>query len=110
MTSRRCVSSTKRWQSPPRIFLFRKKRFVFAGTATRIRRCLRNSPAEKIRPMEQLAAENPIPMYWVRPEQILSAEPGMHRFVWNLHHAPPDALEHEFPISAIYRDTPRYPL
>jgi len=60
--------------------------------------------------MEKLAAENPIPMYWVRPEQIVSAEPGMHRFVWNLHHAPPDALEHEFPISAIYRDTPRYPL
>jgi hypothetical protein len=60
--------------------------------------------------METLAAENPIPMYWVRPEQILSAEPGMHRFVWNLHYAPPDALEHEFPISAIYRDTPRYPL
>jgi ABC-type phosphate transport system auxiliary subunit len=34
----------------------------------------------------------------------------MHRFVWNLHYAPPDSLEHEFPISAIYRDTPRYPL
>jgi len=34
----------------------------------------------------------------------------MHRFVWNLHYAPPEALEHEFPISAIYRDTPRYPL
>jgi hypothetical protein len=49
-------------------------------------------------------------MYWVRPEQILSEEPGMHRFVWNLHYAPPDSLEHEFPISAIYRDTPRYPL
>jgi hypothetical protein len=60
--------------------------------------------------VEKLAAENPIPMYWVRPEQILSAEPGMHRFVWNLHYAPPDSLEHEFPISAIYRDTPRYPL
>ncbi len=68
------------------------------------------SSTDKPIPMEKLAAENPIPMYWVRPEQILSAEPGMHRFVWNLHYAPPDALEHEFPISAIYRDTPRYPL
>jgi photosystem II stability/assembly factor-like uncharacterized protein len=68
------------------------------------------SSTDKLIPMEQLAAENPIPMYWVRPEQILSAEPGMHRFVWNLHYAPPDSLEHEFPISAIYRDTPRYPL
>jgi photosystem II stability/assembly factor-like uncharacterized protein len=68
------------------------------------------SSTDKLIPMEQLAAENPIPMYWVRPEQILSAKPGMHRFVWNLHYAPPDSLEHEFPISAIYRDTPRYPL
>src|SRR5437867_1326359 len=70
----------------------------------------RFSSADKPISMEKLAAENPIPMYWVRPEQMLSAEPGMHRFVWNLHYPPPDALEHEFPISAIYRDTPRYPL
>jgi hypothetical protein len=34
----------------------------------------------------------------------------MHRFVWDLRYPPPDSLEHEFPISAIYRDTPRYPL
>jgi len=34
----------------------------------------------------------------------------MHRFVWDLHFSPPDSLEHEYPISAIYRDTPRYPL
>jgi len=70
----------------------------------------RFSSTDKPIPMEKLAAENPIPMYWARPEQILSPEPGMHRFVWNLHYAPPDALEHEFPIFAIYRDTPRYPL
>ena len=34
----------------------------------------------------------------------------MHRFVWDLRYPSPDSLEHEFPISAIYRDTPRYPL
>jgi hypothetical protein len=49
-------------------------------------------------------------MYWVRPTQILSAAAGMHRFVWDLHYAPPDSLEHEFPISAIVHDTPKYPL
>jgi hypothetical protein len=49
-------------------------------------------------------------MYWVRPTQILSAVQGMHRFVWNLHHAPPDALEREFPISAILHNTPLVPL
>ncbi len=51
-----------------------------------------------------------VPAYWIRPPQLLSAESGMHRFVWNLHYPPPDALEHEYPISAIYHDTPRYPL
>jgi hypothetical protein len=30
--------------------------------------------------------------------------------VWDLHHPEPDVLEHEYPISAIYHDTPRYPL
>jgi hypothetical protein len=34
----------------------------------------------------------------------------MHRFVWDLHYPEPDVLEHEYPISAIYHDTPRYPL
>jgi photosystem II stability/assembly factor-like uncharacterized protein len=51
-----------------------------------------------------------IPTYWIRPEQIVSSDAGMHRFVWNLHYPPPDSLEHEYPISATYRDTPRYPL
>jgi hypothetical protein len=60
--------------------------------------------------MEKLAAEHPIPMYWLRPTQILSVSPGMHRFVWDLHYAPPDSLGHEFPISAILHDTPKYPL
>src|SRR3989475_9070160 len=49
-------------------------------------------------------------MYWVRPAQILSGAAGMHRFVWDLHYAPPDSLGHEFPISAIVHDTPKYPL
>jgi hypothetical protein len=60
--------------------------------------------------MEKVAAENPIPMYWVRPQQILSSQAGFHRFVWDLHYAPPDSLNHEFPISAIYRNTPELPL
>jgi hypothetical protein len=51
-----------------------------------------------------------VPTYWVKPFQPLSAEPGMHRFVWDLHYPPPDALEHEYPISAILHDTPRTPL
>jgi photosystem II stability/assembly factor-like uncharacterized protein len=68
------------------------------------------SNADKPEPLEKTAAEHPIPMYWVRPTQILSANAGMHRFLWDLHYAPPDSLGHEFPISAIVHDTPKYPL
>jgi photosystem II stability/assembly factor-like uncharacterized protein len=70
----------------------------------------RYSSADQPKPMDKIAAENPIPMYWVRPQQILSSEAGFHRFVWDLHYAPPDSLNHEFPISAIYRNTPELPL
>jgi photosystem II stability/assembly factor-like uncharacterized protein len=51
-----------------------------------------------------------VPMYWVRPSQTLSTAPGMHRFIWDLTYPAPDVLDHEYPISAIYHDTPRYPL
>jgi hypothetical protein len=34
----------------------------------------------------------------------------MQRFVWDLHYPEPKARAHEYPISAIYMDTPRYPL
>ena len=70
----------------------------------------RYSSADQPKSMEKIAAENPIPMYWVRPQQILSSEAGFHRFVWDLHYAPPNSLNHEFPISAIYRNTPELPL
>ncbi len=68
------------------------------------------SSDDKPESLEKIASEHPIPMYWVRPTQILSAEAGMHRFVWDLHYASPKSLNHEFPISAILRDTPMYPL
>jgi len=51
----------------------------------------------------------PIPTYWMRPEPVLSASAGMHRFVWDLRYLAPPALKHEYPIAAIYRDTPLRP-
>ena len=57
----------------------------------------------------QLEKELNVPTYWIRPAHILSAAAGMHRFVWDLRYAPPKSLEHEYPIAAIYRDTPRLP-
>jgi hypothetical protein len=51
-----------------------------------------------------------VPLYWARPPQILSATKGMHRFVWDLRYPAPGAVQKDFPISAIYGDTPREPL
>ncbi len=45
-----------------------------------------------------------IPLYWIRPQQILSAEAGSHRFVWDLHYTPLD-ISPSYPISAIYKNT-----
>lgn len=45
-----------------------------------------------------------IPLYWVRPQQILSATQGAHRFVWDLHYTPL-ALPPSYPIAAVYGNT-----
>ena len=70
----------------------------------------RYSSTDRPPSMEKIAAEHPIPMYWVRPTQILSGEAGMHRFIWNVHYAAPQALEYEFPIAAIVHNTALQPL
>jgi photosystem II stability/assembly factor-like uncharacterized protein len=51
-----------------------------------------------------------VPIYWVRMPKILSAAAGMHRFIWDLHYTAPQSLGHQYPISAIFHDTPRLPL
>jgi photosystem II stability/assembly factor-like uncharacterized protein len=51
-----------------------------------------------------------VPTYWLRQPRVLSADPGMHRWVWDIRLRPPDALSHDYPISAIYHDTPAEPL
>jgi photosystem II stability/assembly factor-like uncharacterized protein len=66
------------------------------------------SSADKPEPVN--AKELNVPTYWVRPARVPSNAPGMHRFIWDLHYPEPEVLEHEYPISAIYHDTPRYPL
>jgi len=56
------------------------------------------------------AKEFNVPAYWVRPARTLSASAGMHRFVWDLTYPAPEVLTRDYPISAIYHDTPLYPL
>lgn len=45
-----------------------------------------------------------IPLYWIRPQQLLSAEQGHHRFVWDLKHEPLN-IPPSYPISATYQNT-----
>jgi len=52
----------------------------------------------------------PVTPYWFQLPKGLVAKAGMRRFVWDLKYAPPPAFGHGFPISAIYNDTPLYPL
>jgi hypothetical protein len=51
-----------------------------------------------------------VPVYWVRKPEMVSTEPGMHRFVWDLHETPPRSSSFGYPISAVPHDTPREPL
>ena len=45
-----------------------------------------------------------IPLYWIRPQEILSANPGSHRFLWDLHFTPLN-IPVAYPISAIFKNT-----
>lgn len=45
-----------------------------------------------------------IPLYWIRPQQLLSAEQGSHRFVWDMHLNPLN-VPPTYPISATYMNT-----
>jgi photosystem II stability/assembly factor-like uncharacterized protein len=46
-----------------------------------------------------------IPLYWVRPQQVLSGKAGSHRFLWDMHYQPLN-VPPSFSMSAIYEDTP----
>ncbi|MCW3088030.1 MAG: glycosyl hydrolase repeat-containing protein [Sediminibacterium sp.] len=49
-----------------------------------------------------------IPLYWIRPQQILSGQAGAHRFLWDMHYTPANE-EVSFPMQAIYANTPPEP-
>jgi photosystem II stability/assembly factor-like uncharacterized protein len=47
----------------------------------------------------------PVPNYWVYHPTPLPTNAGMNRYVWDLRYAAPDALQHTYPISALYERT-----
>lgn len=51
---------------------------------------------------------NNVPSYWIRPQQILSAKEGNHRFLWDMHYQPLN-VPPVYPISAIPQNTAPHP-
>lgn len=45
-----------------------------------------------------------VPEYWIRPQQILSAQKGAHRFLWDMHYQPLNETA-TYSIGATYRNT-----
>ncbi len=66
----------------------------------------RYSSADPPEPPDSAVA---IPTWWIRPPQTVATAAGMHRVVWDLHYPPVPALRREYPIAAIYYNTPREP-
>ena len=50
-----------------------------------------------------------VPTYWVRKPRVLSAAPGGHRWIWDMHYPPMEAGRRDYPISAVPHDTPPEP-
>jgi hypothetical protein len=68
----------------------------------------RFSSDDKLEPVDEKPYQ--VPAYWFRAPQPLPAKAGLNRFTWNLMYPEPSAFSHGFPISAIYKNTPLYPL
>jgi photosystem II stability/assembly factor-like uncharacterized protein len=80
---------------------------IFNSTGKLVRRFSSDDKPEVTE--SELEKELAVTTSWVRMPKILSSEPGMHRFTWDLHYPPVDSLGHDYPISAIFRNTPREP-
>jgi photosystem II stability/assembly factor-like uncharacterized protein len=51
-----------------------------------------------------------VPDYWLGHVEPLTRKAGHNRFVWDMRYAAPPVLRHEYPISALYQNTPALPL
>jgi photosystem II stability/assembly factor-like uncharacterized protein len=62
-----------------------------------------------LRPTEEEIAHGLIPPYWIAHPRALPVSAGMHRWVWDLRHAPPAVPGRGYPISAVPHATPQLP-
>ena len=57
-------------------------------------------------PKEVDEEEVDVPTYWFKSPSHLSAEPGHHRWTWNMRFAPPPGAGREFTMAAVEHETP----
>jgi photosystem II stability/assembly factor-like uncharacterized protein len=69
---------------------------------------VRHYSSDPITPVRE-AARPPHPNFWVRVEQPLPTDAGMHRVNWDLRYDAPPALTHSFEINANPGQTPASP-
>ena len=89
--------------------------YALAGNARRVSVTVTDAAGRVVR---RYASDDPEPApipdldkpaFWERPFRRPSTAEGMHRFVWDLREAPPQAVSQDLPISAVPHDTPRVP-
>ena len=74
---------------------------VYSFTGQLVRRFASDESPPHIQAGQYFADE------WLRPAERLSASPGMHRFVWDLRYARPQAVSYDYSIAAVFgEDTP----
>jgi hypothetical protein len=77
----------------------------FVNSAGEVVRSFRSDEAEARPPAEQYFSDE-----WIQPPEPLPAHAGHNRFVWNLRHPRPRAIEYEYSIAAVPgADTPALP-
>jgi len=76
---------------------------IFDAAGRSVRRFSSDDPPES-----PIVGRN-IPDYWIRPPRLLSAQAGMHRFVWDLRGPDPKVQNFGYPISAVVRNTVKEP-
>jgi photosystem II stability/assembly factor-like uncharacterized protein len=69
---------------------------VYSFTGQLVRRFASDEPTPSIH------ADRYFDEKWLRPAPGLSAAPGMHRFIWNLRYARPQAIAYEYSIAAVF--------
>jgi photosystem II stability/assembly factor-like uncharacterized protein len=60
------------------------------------------SSTDPVEPIDPMLA---VPLYWARPPRGLSSEPGMHRWLWDLHYTSLPQPRGALPMTAILHDT-----